>query len=517
MQEMIEFWAMDSEPAGVGYATMNIVFQSQPFPIKVDDLCAILPSFYEQMGAELVDAECGLEINDLDAARFVTCLRMGPLAVKGYQYAYVREGDVWFLNLAVDETEWSEYEPIFATIAESFRVDYPTTARAGACQDALGCVQVGPGEPIRIGYAMVVSGPDAALGIDTRRGVEIAIDDRPAILDHPIELIGEDDGCSAQGGQAAAIKLAADPKLVAVVGTNCSSAARAAIPILCQAGISMVSPSNTGSDLTAAERPAEYWCYMRTSPNDRWQGTAMARLSWEKGFRRAATIHDGSLYADTLQQEFAEEFEKLGGSITAQVEVVPTDINMKPVLTRIAASKPQLLYYPVFITTGRYITRQARQTPGLEDVQLAGADGIFSPDLLAAAGEATLGIYLSSPDFSNFPVSYGGFLEKYQNKYGERPPAPFHAYAYDATMMILAAIEGVAVLGPDGSLGIGRQALRDALFATRDVRGLTGWLSCSPSGDCAATRMAVYEVVNADPASWDPGSGPDDNPSRIWP
>lgn len=123
MQEMTKFWAMDSKPAGTGYATINIVFQSQPFPVRIQDLCEQIPSAYEQIGMELVDAECGLEINDLEAARFVIRLQMGPLAVKEYQYAYGREGDMWMLTLCVDETKWSEYEPLFAAIAESFRVD----------------------------------------------------------------------------------------------------------------------------------------------------------------------------------------------------------------------------------------------------------------------------------------------------------------------------------------------------------------------------------------------------------
>lgn len=123
MQEMIKFWAMDSEPAGIGYATANITFQPQAFPIEVDDLCILMPSLYEQMGIEMIEAECGLKINGLDAARFMTRLQMGPLAVKQYQYVYVQKGGLWTLTLTVDETEWSEYEPIFVTIAESFRVD----------------------------------------------------------------------------------------------------------------------------------------------------------------------------------------------------------------------------------------------------------------------------------------------------------------------------------------------------------------------------------------------------------
>jgi hypothetical protein len=82
-----------------------------------------MPSVYEQMGVEVVDAECDLEINELNAARFIIRLPMGPSEIKQYQYAYVQENDMWTLSLAVDETEWSEYEPIFATIAQSFRVD----------------------------------------------------------------------------------------------------------------------------------------------------------------------------------------------------------------------------------------------------------------------------------------------------------------------------------------------------------------------------------------------------------
>jgi hypothetical protein len=123
MREMIKLWAMDSEPAGMGHATANIALQSQPFPITIGVLCAIMPSIFEQMRFTLVDAECGLEINDLDAARSVVSLQMGSLALQQYQYAYLRRGDIWTLALTVDETEWSAYEPTFAAIAESFRVD----------------------------------------------------------------------------------------------------------------------------------------------------------------------------------------------------------------------------------------------------------------------------------------------------------------------------------------------------------------------------------------------------------
>ena len=123
-----------------------------------------------------------------------------------------------------------------------------------------------------------------------------------------------------------------------------------------------------------------------------------------------------------------------------------------------------------------------------------GADGIFSPDFYKAAGEAAVGMYHTSPDFSAFPATYQNFLKKHQEKYGKKPEAPFHAFAYDAAMIILKAIDKVAVAGSDGSLTIDRMKLRDAMYATKNYTGMTGTLSCDQYGDCADPRIAVYET-----------------------
>ena len=95
----------------------------------------------------------------------------------------------------------------------------------------MGVVTIKKGQPIHIAYWMVVAGPDASLGTDTKRGVEIAIDDKGGkLLGYPIKLSGQDTGCNAEGGQAAATKLASDPTIVAAVGSNCSSEARPGRP-----------------------------------------------------------------------------------------------------------------------------------------------------------------------------------------------------------------------------------------------------------------------------------------------
>jgi branched-chain amino acid transport system substrate-binding protein len=104
-------------------------------------------------------------------------------------------------------------------------------------------------------------------------------------------------------------------------------------------------------------------------------------------------------------------------------------------------------------------------------------------------------------------------VEKYKAKYGTAPLSIFHAHAYDAANIIFAAINKVAVLDADGTVHIGRKALRDAIYATKDFPGITGTLTCSPTGDCGAPVIAVYEITSSDPATWNPGV----NPKKIYP
>ncbi|HVI83980.1 MAG TPA: branched-chain amino acid ABC transporter substrate-binding protein, partial [bacterium] len=84
--------------------------------------------------------------------------------------------------------------------------------------------------------------------------------------------------------------------------------------------------------------------------------------------------------------------------------------------------------------------------------------------------------------------------------------------SYDAAMITFAAIQKVAK-SDGGSLYIGRQALRDALFATKGFKGLTGTLTCDANGDCADPHIAVYQVLSANPGTWEPGK----DPKKVFP
>jgi branched-chain amino acid transport system substrate-binding protein len=365
------------------------------------------------------------------------------------------------------------------------------------CDDPLGCVTYAKGEPIRIASALVISGPNTDLGTDSQYGVEIAIDFKSEIMGHTIELQAEDDGCSAEGGQTAGQKIVSDPTIIAVVGTSCSGAGVPMAEVISEAGYVMVSPSNTAPSLTD---PDQAWKpgYLRTAHNDKVQGRAMADFAInELGVTTAAAIHDGDPYTEGLARVFADSFEELGGTITTFTAVNKGDTDMKPVLNAIAVDSPEFMYYPVFTAEGGFITKQAKEVAGLENTILAAADGMISSAAIEAVGEAGEGMYFSGPDLSFSGETYDRFLATYIEKYGGEPISVFHAHAFDAANMIFACIEKVGV-DDNGALHIGRQAMRDCLYATSGFQGITGTLTCNVNGDCADPKISVSQIQSGE-------------------
>ncbi len=378
---------------------------------------------------------------------------------------------------------------------------------AFVCLDPIGCVDIAPDEPIHIAYMLTLSGATAVLGEDSLGGIEIAIVDRGGrLLDHPITLTGEDSGCSSEGGQTAATRIASDSTIVGVVGTNCSSAMTSAMEILTGSGLTILSPSNTAPALTL-ESGTWQPGYFRVAHTDLLQGAMAAEFIYhELGARTVATIHDGSPYTDQLQQVMSDRFRELGGEITFQGAVNVGDTDMRAILTSAAAGAPEVLYFPIFESEGPFIVQQTAEIAGLENTILMGADGLLVSTFPENAGRQAEGMYLSGPFVAG--ERYHDFLTKWDARYGGSPPSGFHAFAYDAADILLNAIEAVAIQERDGTLHIGRQALRDAVKATSGYQGLTGTLSCADKdfgavgiskGDCATGEaLAIYQLTDAE-------------------
>ncbi|MEX2133531.1 MAG: branched-chain amino acid ABC transporter substrate-binding protein [Acidimicrobiia bacterium] len=356
----------------------------------------------------------------------------------------------------------------------------------------LGTISYEAGEPIKIASLQAISGDNASLGTDQVRAVELAVEDFGQIEGHDVEIaFQEDDLCSSEGGQTGATRIIADPQVVAVVGTSCSGAGVPASRIVSEAGRVLISGSNTSpvltSDLAGNPGPEYHEGYFRTAHNDAIQGAAAATFVFEElGLTKVATINDGDPYTQGLTSAFESFFEGLGGEIVLSTAVTSDQTDMRPVLTEIAAAGAELVFFPIFQPAADFIAEQAQDTSGLEDVVLMGADGLLSDTFVVLPQSE--GMYFSGPSTPTTPA-YEEFVTAYEAAYGEPPIQAFHAHAYDATMMLLTAVQNDAEVDGD-TVTVDLQAVRDELHEL-SYDGLTGTLSCDEYGDCASPAIDI--------------------------
>ena len=371
--------------------------------------------------------------------------------------------------------------------------------------DEFGCVEIPEGDPIRLASANTFSGGALFLGLDVQYGVEVAVNDRGQVLGHDVEIVRQDAGCSdAATGQTAAQAIVADQTIAGVIGTTCSRTAVPAMPVLAEAGLTMISASNTAPSLTDPDE-ADFGgpFYFRTAYNDLVQGAAVAKFVCEELDpvpETAATIHDGSPYAQQLQQVFQDEFTaQCGGTITSAEAIQVLDTAFQGLLTSICADSPDVLFYPIFDPEGGLVTQQTQEVSGCEDTILFGADGIKDAGFITQAGPLAeeLGMYFSGPDL-NFGGAYtDDFLPKYRAIAGTpNPIAPYHAHGYDAANILMDAVEEVGLVDGDGTLWIPRSAVRDFVAGLTEYAGLTGNLTCNENGDCGSSFVSVAQLTS---------------------
>lgn len=364
-----------------------------------------------------------------------------------------------------------------------------------SCQDVLGCVEIRPNEPIRIGYLLAESGTAVSLGQDSKGGVEIAIGDRDnGVMGHQIELVGRDTACTIAIGQTAAAELTADPTLIGIIGTTCSDVAEVVMPLIDQAGLVMISPSNTEPQLTAVSHPWQN-SYTRTAPSNTLQGWVGAEFAYQVlGGRTAVILHDGSAYTLSLAQSFGDAWRAMGGSISLETQITVSQPDLEETVTGLAFNPPDVIYLSLFEPEAIFVANGLVGKPALADISLLGAENLLLPDFPLAGGTAVEGMYVTGTAVTG--ADYDMFLAQWDVAYGQTPPGKFHAHAYDAANILLDAIEASAQQGSDGTTLIGRQALQQAIHATVNFPGLTGTLSCNAAGDCATGEaLGVYQVT----------------------
>ena len=375
----------------------------------------------------------------------------------------------------------------------------------------LGAVEVGDGGTVHIRSLLSHSvAPGLAEG--SRYGIELAVRDFGDIQGHDI-VLGQpmDSMCGPEGGRMGAEQIIADPRVVGVIGTSCSGAAVAASPQLSEAGLVMVAPSNTSpaltSDLAGSAGSDYHPGYFRISNNDLYQAAAIADFAYnELQLRRMAAIDDGDPYTTALVSAFANAFRAAGGDIASLARIEKGDTDTTDVLADFSAAEPDGIFFPLFRVEGAPFAEQAQATEGLENVALISGAALFVTEFLALP--QSMGVYFAGPETvqgANVNEATGRsaeeVLDAFAATYGSAPGTPYWAHAYDATTLLLSAIESVAEVA-GGGLFIDRAALREEVGATEGFEGLVGTLTCDEFGDCGTGRVNIYHHTN--PAFTDP-------------
>ena len=372
------------------------------------------------------------------------------------------------------------------------------------CTDRIGCVTIGPDQPINLGILQALSGGAEPIGQEQSQTIELAISERNnQLLEHAIELQVEDSKCSIEGGANAALKAVANPQIVAILGPTCSGAATSAAKTMAEVGLVMVSGTTVAPSLTGirGKKGADWQAgYFRTIYNGVDQGQAAAIFAFQQlGIRKAATINDGDAYTEGLTDVFEQVFTELGGEIVLTTAVNRGDTNMQPVLTAVANAKAEFLFFPLIQPEGDYIIKQMKEVADLANTAdekkliLMSASALLTDTLIESVEEDGVGIYFVGPA----PLQNSAnneLISKYKARYGAAPPATFYSYTYDATNLLLDAIEAVAIQEEDGTLHIGRHALREAMYQSTEFKGVTGTLSCNQFGDCGVAKFNIMRL-----------------------
>lgn len=357
-------------------------------------------------------------------------------------------------------------------------------AQPSVCtSDPYGCAVIKSGQTIKIGMGAPMTGDNASFGIDISNAAKIAISDAGKFQGFAFELDAQDDGGTPEGGASVANKLISDPTVVAIAGHIFSGATAAAIPIYEKAHIPMMSPSATNPPLTQSGSKV----FNRLVFTDAAQGKLAAEYLFNKlKVKDVAIMHDGQAYGQGLATVVKDQFTALGGNVVAFTAITPGESDYSAPLADIASKKPQVLYYGGYVKEAVVLVNQMKQA-GLTNTLFFGDDGTFGQDFIDRTSKNGEGAYSTQPPSPPATDAKAKFDAAYQAAYGQ--PAgklsPYSWTAYDSAAVLIKAIESVAVKGSDGNLYIPRQALMNAVRNTKDYQGLSGMVTCDPTGECS--------------------------------
>lgn len=335
--------------------------------------------------------------------------------------------------------------------------------------------------PIKIGFIGPLTGDAANIGQNSKAAVSIAVEEinnAGGINKRPLEVIYEDGQCNGKTASNAANKLINVDKVPVILGGACSGETSAFAGASEQAKVVTLSYCSSVPTLTQA---GDY--IFRDYPSDIYQGKFGAEYVYNTlGKKKVAVLYVKSDWGVGVEKVFVDSFTKLGGTIVANEGYDQTSRDLRSQLTKIKATKPDLLYFLGYSDASIPGLKQAAELK--LNVPMFGADGWDDSKIFTEAGKAADGIM--------FTVVYAplnnDFKTKMQAKVGNNEITSCSPEAYDATKILAQVI---------GKVGTDSTKIKDELYKVSYTGGVSSdKIEFDQNGDLVSASYIVKVVKN---------------------
>jgi branched-chain amino acid transport system substrate-binding protein len=353
---------------------------------------------------------------------------------------------------------------------------------------------------VTIGVDAPITGDLSALGLGIKNSADLAAktaNKEKTVPGVTFEVQPLDDQAQPSVGQQNAQKFIDNDNVVGVVGPLNSGVSQSMQKPLNDAGLTQVSPANTGTELTQGEnwktgdKKRPYKTYFRTATTDQIQGAFAAKYLFNNAkIKQVYLIDDQKPYGAGLAASFKATFTQLGGKIVGSDHVNPDDRDFNAVATKVKKSGAKAVYYGGEYPAGAPLSQQLKDSV---QIPLMGGDGMYSADFIKLNKKAQGDIATSVGAPVEKLDSAKKFIADYKTAGYKDAYEAYGVGTYDATWSIIEAVK-IAVADNGGKLP--KDARAKVLKSMSKVKfdGVTGPVSFDEFGDTTNTMMTAYQV-----------------------
>ncbi len=347
------------------------------------------------------------------------------------------------------------------------------------------------GDPIKIGLATVLTGERAMEGEYASNAAAIItqeINDAGGVLGRPIQIVIEDGLGTDVGAVNAYRKLADDPEIVAIIGSDNSNDNIAISGEALQAKILSTAQgsSPTLRDICNNDNP---WLFQLRACEETMIDALVGFAVEEKGYKKFAIIHDTETNSTDQTRLFTQALQKRGIEPLTTVSFTTGTKDFTSHITKIQQAQPEAIIGACLFNEAAIIAEQIRAF-GMVDMPIFGSNAWADPVTIQLGGDALNGVYSAAAWVPNTTNPIGAaFSKKYQETYGQEC-AKAAAQIYDHVSVIC---EAIRVAGSTD-----RTAVRDAMHTIGDFSGAITTYDCRTNGDCGRGGLVV-EIVDQVP------------------